>query len=178
MLQLMSYPALPSEPNRNGGSLLGPKAALQGPPSTLVLSSPHSQQLISQPPDTSPICCTPQPYPPFPNYRDAEFCSSVNVSMLLFHNIQQHLEILSQMLWLEMQTTQLQKEFWDLICTTVTHLWKQHCSSTETYVQIICWCFFLFPSSELQKKKDMDSHAVMCSALQLDRPSFDGMRRM
>ena len=70
---LVSYPALPSEPNRNGSSLLGPKAALQGPPSTLALSSPHSQQLISQQSDTSPICCTPQPYPPFPYYQDAKF---------------------------------------------------------------------------------------------------------
>lgn len=44
---LVSYPAPPGEPHYNGSSLLGPKAALQGPPSTLVLRSPHSQDLIS-----------------------------------------------------------------------------------------------------------------------------------
>lgn len=84
----MSYSTLPCKPHHNGSILLGSKAALQGPPSTLVLSSPHPQQVISQQAGTSPICCTPQLYPSFSHYEDAEFFSWVNISISLFHNSQ------------------------------------------------------------------------------------------
>lgn len=158
MLQLTSS-ALPSKPNCNGSSLLGPKAALQAPPSTLVLSSPHPQQLISQQSDTSPICCTPWSYHSFPHYQDAEFFSWVNISIPPFHNVQQHLEILFQMLLLEMQTMQLQKEFWDLICTTMSHPWTQHQNLHLNYL------FIFFKVSYRRKRTWMvtQSCAAHCS---------------
>lgn len=60
----------------------------QGPPSTLLLSSPcfedrpliFSHQLISQQTRTYIHYCNPQPFPSFPKYQDAEFSSC-----LLYH---------------------------------------------------------------------------------------------
>lgn len=117
----ISYPVLPNKPNHNGSNLPGLKAAWRSPPSTLVLSLPLTMFHIH--PIPLQFAGTLQPHPSFPHYQ---ILLRRKHLQLTFHKVQQHLEIFFQMLLLEMQTPQLQKEFWDLNCTSVTNLWKQY----------------------------------------------------